>query len=70
MLHDVGSQQMVDFPPRNDNTLDILDIFCTNRPSLEQRCVPIPGLSEHDIDLEGNLLGGLYICEKQPALKA
>ena len=48
VLHDVGSQQMMDFPTRNDNTLDI---FCTNRPFLLQRCVPIPGLSDHAVIL-------------------
>ena len=28
-----------------------LDIFCTNRPSLIDRCVPLPGISDHDIVL-------------------
>ena len=48
MLHDVGSQQMVDFPTGNDNTLDI---FCTNRPFLVQRCLTVPGLSDHNFAL-------------------
>ena len=48
VLQDVGSQQMLNFPTRKNNTLDI---FCTNRPSLVQRCVPIPGLNDHDMVL-------------------
>ena len=44
MLHDV----MVGFSTRNDSTLDI---FCTNRPSLVQRCVSVPKLSDHGIVL-------------------
>ena len=36
---------MVDFPTRLSNTLDI---FLTNRPSLVNRCCPIPGISDHD----------------------
>ena len=39
---------MVNFPTRINN---ILDVFCTNRPSLVDRCAPIPGLSDHDIVL-------------------
>ena len=39
---------MVNFPSRNDNALDI---FCTNRSSLVQRCETLPGLSDHDIVL-------------------
>ena len=39
---------MVDFPTRKDS---ILDIFVTNRPSLVNKCTPIPGLSDHDIVL-------------------
>ena len=50
MLHDV----MVGFSTRNDNTLDI---FCTNRPSLIQRYVSIPKLSDHGIVLiDANIL--------------
>lgn len=44
----IGCEQMVNFPTRNDN---ILDVFCTNRPSLVDRCTPTPGLSNHDIVL-------------------
>ena len=38
--------QMVDFPTRNNN---ILDIFITNRPSLLIQCYPQPGISDHEI---------------------
>ena len=44
-INDIGCEQMVDFPTRIDNTLDI---FCTNRPSLVDRCIPLSGLSDHD----------------------
>ena len=39
---------MVNFPTKNENALDI---FCSNRSSLVQRCETIPGLSNHDIVL-------------------
>jgi hypothetical protein len=39
---------MIDFQTRGDN---ILDLFLTNRPSLVQRCRPIPGVSDHDVVL-------------------
>ena len=48
MIHDLGAEQMVDFPTRKDS---ILDIFVTNRPSLVNKCNPIPGLGHHDIVL-------------------
>ena len=37
---------MVNFPTRGTN---ILDLFATNRPSLVNRCPPLPGLGDHDI---------------------
>ena len=43
---DNGSEQMVKFPTRQKNTLDV---FVTNRPSLIQKCKPVPGVSDHDI---------------------
>ena len=46
MTHTVGLKQTVDFPTRQDNTLDL---FLTNRPSLVTRCEPLPGLSDHEI---------------------
>ena len=44
----IGCEQMVNFPTRVNN---ILDIFCTNRPSLVDRISTVPGLSDHDIVL-------------------
>ena len=44
-LRDVGCQQMVTFPTRLKNTLDI---FATNRPSLVTKCSRLPGLGDHD----------------------
>ena len=45
-----GLEQIIDFPTRNENTLDL--IF-TSHPSYKQRCKPIPaiGNSDHDIVL-------------------
>ena len=37
--------QLVDFPTRGSNTLDILG---TNRPTFCNRCIPKPGISDHD----------------------
>ena len=45
-VYDNGSEQMVKFPTRERNTLDV---FITNRPSLIQKCKPVPGVSDHDI---------------------
>jgi hypothetical protein len=53
-LNDIGIEQIVHFPTRNEN---ILDIFCTNRPTLVDRCYPIPGLSDHDtVLIDTNLI--------------
>ena len=41
-----GFTQIVDFPSRINN---ILDVFCTNRPSLINTCYPLPGISDHEI---------------------
>ena len=43
--HDTALTQMVDFPTRGSN---ILDIFLTNRPTLVNKCEAIPGISDHD----------------------
>ena len=48
IFNDISCEQMVNFLTRIDN---ILDVFCTNSPSLVDKCVPIPGLSDHDIVL-------------------
>ena len=45
-LANIGLQQIVNFPTRNNNTLDVV---LTNRPSLVKQCVGMPGLSDHDI---------------------
>ena len=36
----------MDFPSKDNN---ILDIFCTNRPSLIITCYLLPGISDHEI---------------------
>ncbi|CAG2242487.1 unnamed protein product [Mytilus edulis] len=48
MLNNLGIEQMVDFPTRKDN---ILDLFCTNQPALITKIKSIPGISDHDIVL-------------------
>ena len=45
MIQNCCLEQAVNFPTRNDNTLDL---FLTNRPSLINRCIAIPGVSDHD----------------------
>ena len=45
LIADCGLAQVVDFPTRNANLLDIL---FTNRPSLIDQCVSVPGISDHD----------------------
>ena len=45
-LGDVGVEQIVNFPTRGDNTLDVI---ITNRPTLVRQCEPMPGLSDHDV---------------------
>ena len=45
-MYDLGSEQIVDFPTHSSN---ILDIFVTNRPTLENKCIRISGLSDHGI---------------------
>ena len=45
-VYDVGFEQIVKFPTRGENTLDI---FLTNRPSLIGKCKAVPGVSDHDI---------------------
>ncbi|MCG8035359.1 MAG: hypothetical protein JAZ03_24705 [Candidatus Thiodiazotropha taylori] len=46
LIYDIGSEQIVNFPTRGQNTLDI---FISNRPSLIERCKPLPGVSDHDV---------------------
>ena len=42
---DCGFSQTINFPTRENRTLEL---FFTNRPSLVNRCTPIPGISDHD----------------------
>lgn len=46
LIHDNHLEQIVSFPTRKDR---VLDLFLTNRPSLVNRCEPLPGISDHDI---------------------
>ncbi len=46
MLDSTGLQQVIDFPTRGDN---ILDVVLTNRPSLISRSSPLPRLSDHEV---------------------
>ena len=56
LLESAGLEQMVDFPTRGDNTLDII---LTNRPSLTNRCSGLPGLSDHDlVFMDANVQAG------------
>ena len=41
-----GFVQIVDFPTRGQN---ILDVFFTNHPSYEYTCQPLAGISDHEI---------------------
>jgi len=45
LIQEHGFTQVVDFPTRRNNTLDI---FATNRPSLVTACKPVPGISDHE----------------------
>lgn len=46
MVSDNGLSQLVDFPTRESN---ILDLFLTNVPGLVNKIQPAPGISDHDI---------------------
>lgn len=49
LIHDTicsNLEQIVSFPTRKDH---VLDLFMTNRPSLVNRCEPLPGIVDHDI---------------------
>ena len=53
LVNTFGLTQIVDFPTRISNTLDI---FLTNRPSLIDYCTPIAGISDHEAVLtESNI---------------
>ena len=44
-FQELGLAQIVDFPTRLHNTLDL---FLTNRPSMISNCTPLPGVSDHE----------------------
>ena len=45
LFNNGGLNQLVTFPTRRNN---ILGIFATNRPTLVNKCLPIPGISDHE----------------------
>ena len=45
-FHDLGMSQIVDFPTRLDKTLDL---SLTTRPTLVNKCIPPPGVSDHEM---------------------
>ena len=45
LLHDLNLTQVVTFPTRINNTLEIL---FSNRPNLVHKLNPVPGISDHD----------------------
>ena len=45
MVSDIGMEQMVTGPTRKGN---ILDLFLTTHPSLVEKSVVLPGMSDHD----------------------
>ena len=47
-FQELGLTQIVDFPTRLHNTLDL---FLTNRPSMISNCTPLPGVSDHEMIL-------------------
>ena len=50
VIADNNLEQQVDFPTRNDNTLDLI---LTSRPGFKLRCKPLPATenSDHDVIL-------------------
>ncbi|CAG2227037.1 unnamed protein product [Mytilus edulis] len=46
LVQDNHLEQIVTFPTRKNHTLEL---FLTNRPSLVNRCEPLPGIGDHDI---------------------
>ena len=62
-LNDNGLSQIVDFPTRRSNTLDI---FVTNRPSLVESCESIGGISDHEVVLTKSMILA-QLCPPPPA---
>ena len=54
LFRDTSLEQVVNFSTRNTRTLDL---FLTSKPSLVNKCKPLPGLSDHDIVLTDNNIG-------------
>jgi len=52
-IEDYGLTQIVHFPTRGQNTLDI---FVTNRPNLVTACKPVTGISDHEAVLVHSLI--------------
>lgn len=46
LIRDNHLEHIVSFPTRKDH---VKDLFLTNRPSLVNRCKPLPRISDHDI---------------------
>ena len=61
-LQDHGFTQIVDFPTRGHNTLDI---YAINRPSLVVSCKPVSGIGDHEAILTCSTL----LVESQPTCK-
>ena len=60
LAQDLGLDQMVDFPTRGGN---ILDVFMTNRPGLVKKCNLIPGVSDHEIV---HIVSSVHPVRKKP----
>ena len=56
---DAGFAQIVTFPTRKGNTLNI---FATNKPSIVHKCLPIPGIGDHDAVYVESLIRATYTC--------
>ena len=59
-VQDLDLDQIVKFPTRKQNTLDL---FLTNRPSLVNRCEPIPGISDHDTAIFINIVAKAQLAK-------
>ena len=59
-VQEYGFSQVVDFPTRRHNTLDV---FITNRPSLIHGCNPVSGISGYEAVLTESFV---TITHQQP----
>ncbi|KAK3091858.1 hypothetical protein FSP39_023193 [Pinctada imbricata] len=62
MVHSCAFEQCVNFPTRNENTLDL---FLSNRPGLVNRCSPVPGIGDHDIVFVDSLVSAKRAKQQQ-----